>query len=120
MDFYQQLDSNRQVTGAIPQATIIYDVVLAAGVMQTITVPSGQDMVLFSTDADFWCRFDADVAVPAATDTTGLGGEFSPESRVVKGVTTIRLISAVGANMSLAFYVIPGTNHMVWSGNAPA
>lgn len=118
-DFFSQLDNNRQPTGAIPQSSMIYNVVLGAGVMQSIAVPSGYDLVLFSGDEDFWCRFDANVVVPATTSTTGAGGELNPESRVIRDVTTIRLIAASATKISLAFYKIHGTNHMTWAGNAP-
>ena len=106
-DFYIEYDANKKDSGFSPQSDTIYNVVLAANVMETITVPDGAAVVLFSADGDFWCRFHSNVAVPAADVLDGSGGELNPDKRVVRGVSEIKLIADAPRKISLSFYNIP-------------
>lgn len=80
-------------------------VVLAAGVAQTYTVPTGALYILFSANADFYARYDGTAAaVPTVTTTSGSGPELNPGLRNITGATTISLISPTVCIVTLSVY----------------
>ena len=86
-------------------------VVLAAGVAQTITVPthtaSGQkaNRVLFSSNCDFYAQYDTTAAVPAGAITDGSGPELNPVGRILSDVDTISVISETGGKVMAYFFI---------------
>ena len=78
--------------------------VLAANVAEVHNVPSGATRVVFSANGDFYVRFNAAAAVPAADVTDGTGSILNPNMRTLDGVTTIGIISAAACNVTMEFY----------------
>jgi hypothetical protein len=88
--------------------------VLAAGVEETHTIPTWNDaasvahqanFVLFAANCDFYVRWDATVAVPAADVTDGTAGELNPTLRAVPaGVTTCHIISPQGGVVTMSWF----------------
>ena len=107
--FLIEYDANRQNSASIPQSDSIQNIVLSAGVMKSVTVPTGANVVLFGANGNFFCKFDAAVVVPAVDITDGSGGEINPSIRSIPGVTTINIISASNIIVTLSFYVVPKT-----------
>lgn len=106
-NFIIEQDSNKKDTGAIPQADVIYNLVLATSTMKAVTVPAGANIAVFSATGNFYCRFDAAVAVPAGDIVDGTAGELNPVARVVSRVTTINMISSSDIIVTIAFYNVP-------------
>jgi hypothetical protein len=98
-------------------------IALAAGVGQSVAVPTFTSQVpvgtspaettgtaqashvAFSATAPFWANYDiALAAVPSANITDGTAPEFAPAVRLITDVTTIYLISAGGALVSMMYY----------------
>lgn len=93
--------------GAIPAETYVDNIVLAAGVAKTVTVPSGATHALFNGTGDFWARFATgeDAAVPAAADVEdGTGSSLNPVMRDVNALTEFSLISAANSLVSISFF----------------
>ncbi len=107
LDFVIEIDANRQPSGIIPQSDVIYNIVLAADVEKIVTVPTGADIVLFGTTANFYCKMNSTVDVPTVDVLDGSGGELNPSSRQISGNSTIHLISSSNCVVTLAFYNVP-------------
>lgn len=92
--------------GAIPAETYVDNIVLAAGVAKTVTVPSGATHALFNCTGDFWARFATgeDAAVPAADVEDGSGSSLNPVMRDVNALTEFSLISAANSLVSISFF----------------
>lgn len=101
---YQQKDSMLNTVFCIPPSDTIYNVVLAAGVAQNITVPTGAEYVIISSTGNLWVNCDGPASVPSSTATTGANPELNPGGRIIQGKTTISLISSASCLVSLAFY----------------
>ena len=106
-NFIIEQDSNKKDTGCIPQADVIYNLVMTGSAMKTVTVPTGANIAIFSATGNFYCRFDAAVAVPAADIVDGTAGELNPVARVARRVTSINMISATDIIVTIAFYNVP-------------
>lgn len=65
------LDSNGRGILTIPFSNYVLARVLAAGVAESITVPAGAAVVVFSATADFYANARGTAAVPAADVTDG-------------------------------------------------
>ena len=79
--------------------------VLAAGVAETHTVPAGARYVVFSATADFYAKFGAAAAVPAADVTNGTASALNPtQRRIPDGATTIGLIAPAACVVTLSFW----------------
>ena len=78
--------------------------VLAASTEETLAVPSGYRMVLFTSTADFWATIGGTAAVPAADITNGSSAELNPVLRRVDDGDTISVISATDAIVHMAFF----------------
>lgn len=80
--------------------------VLAAGVSEAHTIPSGAKWVLFSSDCNFYAKPGATAAVPAADVTDGTASEQNPAAWFIEpGTTQIALIAATTCTVTLAFYL---------------
>lgn len=92
-------------TSFIPAPGYIDARVLAASTAEDHTVPSGMKFVVFSATADFYARYDATAAVPAADNELGTASELNPTARSLTGVSSISLISPTANNVvTMAFY----------------
>ena len=79
---------------------------LAAGVAESVTVPAGATVAVFSADCNIVVKNDA-TAVVIADTTDGTGGVLNPSARIVKGVTILSIISPTGGNVSVEFFMAP-------------
>lgn len=95
---------------AIKQSNYIDARVLAAGVAESHTVPTGAVYVIFScvtstgNAATFWADFNGTAAIPTNDITDGSGCEANPAVRYVKGVTAISLIAPADCIVIMSFY----------------
>ena len=88
-------------------STYVNHYVLAANVAETITVPSGANMVSFSPEIPFYANFaGATAAVPAGDVTDGTGSSYSPSTRYVAGIATISIISSQAGIVTVEFYTL--------------
>lgn len=79
--------------------------VLAAGVNETHTVPTGAAYVLFSATGDFYVSYDGDAAtIPAADVTDGTASELNPTIRYIAGVAELDLIAPLNTVVTMSFY----------------
>jgi|GEM_PF-1162379 len=98
-------------TDAIEQSTFIDVRVLAAGVAESHTVPTGAKYVIFScvnsdgNAVSFWADFVSTAAIPSGDITDGSGCEVNPIVRDVSGVTTISLIAPEACIVTMSFYL---------------
>ena len=87
----------------IPTPDSVNGVVLASGVAESITIPSGAKHVLFNATADFYVAYSGTAAV--ITDTTdGSGSELNPTLRTLKTGDTLSVISESACNITACFY----------------
>jgi len=90
---------------APPPADYVDARVLAANVAESHSIPNGAKYVVFSADGNFYARFGAAAAVPAADVTDGSASELNPEAREIPGgTTTIGLIATAATVVTLSFY----------------
>ncbi len=78
--------------------------VLAAGVAETHTIPTGATYVLFSTTSNFYVAYSGTATVPSADITNGSGPELNPVLRSVSGLASISIISPATCIVTMAFY----------------
>lgn len=67
--------------------------VTASGTAESITVPTGVQFVVFSSDCPFWAGYGATAVVPSADVNDGTASDPSPTQRFITGVTTISVIT---------------------------
>lgn len=77
---------------------------LVASTLKTVTVPTGARYAIFSATADIWVRIGAAAAIPAGDVTDGTGSELNPSIRWIQSETSIGVISAYAAKVSITFY----------------
>lgn len=82
---------------------------LAAGVAETVVVPSEANHVFFSCSADFYVSYSWDgeatvVATSSGDVTDGSASELNPGARCITGVTALSLISDAAAVVTMIFY----------------
>lgn len=98
-------DASGQFSSGIRSAPAYVDArVLAAGVSETHTVPTGQKRVLFSATCDFYAKPGASAAVPAADVTDGTSAELNPATWTVEDMTQFTIISSSVCVVTLSFY----------------
>lgn len=78
--------------------------VLAAGVAETHSVPTGAKYVLFSSDQDFYVKVNGTAAVPSDDVTAGTASILNPGLRSLDRVITFGLISSVNCIITMEFY----------------
>ena len=79
--------------------------VLAANVNETISVPTGANAVIFSSNCTaFYVKIGTTAAVPAADVTDGSGSELNPASWFVGASTQIGIISPTACVVTHAWY----------------
>jgi len=102
--FQISTDQNSWPTYAITFSDHINVQVLASGVAETITTPSGANFVLFSSTSNFYCRANGTAVVPTGDITNGSGSELNPVARSLRNVSSISLISPGTCTVTMAFY----------------
>ena len=98
---------NNYVDESIEQSDTIYAIVLGAGEVQTITIPSNAKYVLFSARVSFASELsdDATAAIfPVADDLTGNASELNPTGRYTADATHVSIASLEANAVTLAFY----------------
>lgn len=90
-------------TFAIPFSDSVMSRALAAGVAETITVPAGASIVVFSSNCDFYVKADGVAAVPGDV-TDGSASALNPSVRDVSAVSEISVISAEGGIVTAEFF----------------
>lgn len=78
--------------------------VLAAGVAEVHTVPTGARYVLFSSTEDFYVKVNGTAAVPSDDVTAGTASILNPGLRSLDRVITLGLISPVACVITMEFY----------------
>lgn len=71
---------------------------------KTITVPTGAKFAVFCANSDIWVRVGGAAAIPSGDTTDGTGSELNPSIRYLDTATTIGIISASAAKLSIMFY----------------
>lgn len=96
---------NRSSYGLTP-SDYVNASVLAAGVSEQQTVPTGANWVTFSSDADFYAKFGTNptAAVPGADVTDGTASVLNPTVRYIKDIAKIALVSSIATVVTLEFY----------------
>jgi hypothetical protein len=99
-------DANRHPHGAIVAPSQHVDAyVLAASVAQTVTVPAGARIAVFSCGADFLVNFQgAAAAVPAANITSGAAPELNPTVRDLTGQTSFSVIAETNCILTISYF----------------
>lgn len=96
----QRLDANGNTIYARPPSGHVNARVLA-GAAESVTVPTGAKIAVFSATADFYANATATAA--AATDIdNGTASELNPSVWDVTGLTSISLFGT--ASVTVAFY----------------
>lgn len=96
--------------GALAAPTYIDARVLGtAGTAETVTVPTGAAIVIFTPlyeDTVFFARYDGSAAAaPSGDISDGTGSEVNPVARDIRNVATFSLVSPqAGATIIMAFY----------------
>jgi len=92
-------------TAAISHSKYVDNIVLAAGVAETVTRPTNAVIAVFACTADFYVDWHGSTAIdPTVDKTNGLGVELNPASREIGDLSTFSVISASNADMSIAWY----------------
>ena len=83
----------------------IDNIVLAAGVAKTYTIPTGAAYLLMSGTALFFARFGGAASIPIADVTDGTGACVAPEFREVPDdITTVSFISSVNCIVAIEVF----------------
>ncbi len=97
--------SGGQPTLIPPVSKYVDNMVLAADVAETITVPSGVNIAIFNGTVDFYVNFEGSTAIVPTTEIAdGTGHELNPGARAVDETATYSVISAATCIISIAYY----------------
>jgi hypothetical protein len=91
------------VTGAI-KVGYVNTYLLTVSTNKAVTIPTGSRYAIFAATADIWVKMGGAASIPAGDTTDGTGSELNPTIRFVEGQTTLGIISAAAAKVSVAFY----------------
>ena len=101
----QRQDYVRTLLGIIPPSDTVYNLVMIAGVSQTVNVPSGATMVLMTAEMPYFVKYGpGPLSLPSQNITDGTGLEVNPAGRSLAGVSAISVVSRMAGLMQLAFY----------------
>lgn len=91
-----------------PACEYVNNLVLAATVAETLTVPSDAICVILNYSSDCWVKVGGTASVPAADVTDGTGSQLNPSA--MRGIAgkTISFCSASACIVSAAFYRVEG------------
>ncbi len=105
--FISLRDANGNDTGIREASDFINKKTLAANVAERDTIPSGADIVLFSSTSSFYALAGTSgVTAAIGTDVSdGTASELNPAAYVVQtGVTHISIISPAVCDVTLSYY----------------
>lgn len=91
---------------ALPPSDTVNARVLSAGSAETIAVPDGANVVVFSATEDFYAKYGASptAAAPSGDVTDGSASELNPVVRDITGVANISVVSPATCIITAAFY----------------
>jgi hypothetical protein len=78
--------------------------VLAAGVAETITVPTGAKVAIFNSTGNFYVNWLTTAAVPAADITNGSAPELNPVARDIAGLSSFSIIAPADCVVTVAYF----------------
>jgi hypothetical protein len=104
--FYQlSRDANRLANGDVLfPSKYVNAYVLAAGIAQTITIPSGARVAVFSSTGNFYVNWLAAAIEPTGNITNGSGPELNPVARDVSGYGSISVIAPSICTLTVAYF----------------
>jgi hypothetical protein len=97
-------DANGVSSFAIPFGDYIDVRVLLPNIAETVTIPTGAKIVVFSSAEDFYVCTTATAAVPTTDITNGTGSELNPVARIVENVPSFSMIAPYNAIVTMNFY----------------
>lgn len=101
------LDLANDMAFAVTPSDCVMARSLAASTAESITVPTGAGIVLFSATGDFYANYTTTATVPGDT-TDGSASELNPGVRKVAAGATISVISPAACVITAAFYKAAG------------
>ncbi len=97
-------DDYRSPTGAINASDTYYAGELTATTNQSVTVPTGAGVVVFSANGDFYVRYDGSAAAVPTGAINADTVDLNPGTRTLSGVTSLNIIAPATTKITLAFY----------------
>lgn len=91
-------------THAIVQSDYIDVAFLGIDTAESFTVPARANIVLFSSDSNFYLNTRTTAVIPTGDITDGSGPEYNPIVRQVSPGNSLSLISPAACIIMLAFY----------------
>jgi hypothetical protein len=101
MKLFSVLDTNSDI---LTSPDSIYNLVLTANTVKSVTVPADAKYAFFAGTSNFWVCYTTTAQIPSSDITDGNGSEMNPKARYIYGVTTISLISSVASTVTILFY----------------
>ena len=104
--FQQRRGARGEASGAINTSDSYYAGELAASTNQEVTLPTNTNIVVFSANGDFYCRYDSSAAVIPTGSIDADSVELTPSVRDVSdsGITDLNIIAPATTKITLAFY----------------
>lgn len=102
-----KVSSTRRGETIIPYSDNINVLLLTNNAQKRILVPPNAQVVLFSSNGDFWAAYgdeSVSATIPTGDITNGTAGDFNPLGREVVPGTYISLIATANTIVTLAFY----------------
>lgn len=94
----------------LPNGDVIYPpkyvnaYVLVAGVAQTVTIPAGARVAIFTSTGNFYVNWLTTAAVPATNVTNGSASELNPVARDLSGYTSFSMICSVNCVATITYF----------------
>jgi hypothetical protein len=79
--------------------------VMAAGVAQGVTIPTGVRVAIFSSTMNFYVNWLAAATVPVANVNDGSGPELNPTARDVTGYASFSMIAPADCVVTVAYFI---------------
>ncbi len=102
--FESIIDERGNPSSVRPAPTHVNALVLGVATAETLTIPTGANYVIFSSEGDFYVRVNAAATVPAGDVTDGSAAELNPPAYGLNGVTSLSVISKAANIVTAAFY----------------
>ena len=78
--------------------------VLAANTVQSMAVPTGATVAVFTATGNFWVRSTTFAAAPTVTASDGTAPQLNPSARDVADVASIFIVSDTACSVGVVFY----------------
>jgi hypothetical protein len=103
--FQLSKDANRLAQGnVIFPSKYVNAYVLSAGVAQTVTIPTGGRVAVFSSSNNFYINWQTTASEPSANITNGAGPELNPVARDVTGYTSFSVVAPVSCILTISYF----------------